>query len=192
MTFIVLCVLLLAGGTQQVFAAPAEADLFAEAESRYPRRTTPRRSKSYDSFLAAYPLSDRIPDVQYRRATCMYRLGRYRDSLQLIGDIERRYRSTRYIAYVPLWKGLSQYELGSYSLAVESLDTFLSGEKDPEFTPQALLMKARALAELTNDTDAISNTSRPDRRVSSLEPLPLRIRAARLPSAETEIVPGTS
>ena len=157
MTLIILCVLLLAGGSQQVFAAPAEADLFAEAESRYLGKNYTAALESYDSFLAAYPLSERIPDVQYRRAVCMFRLGRYRDSLQLIGDIERRYRSTRYVAYVPLWKGLSEYELGSYSLSVESLDAFLAGEKDPDFTPQALLMKARALAELSNDTDAIAS-----------------------------------
>jgi TolA-binding protein len=157
MTVIILCVLLLAGGSQSAFAAPAEADLFAEAESRYLGKNYTAALESYDSFLAAYPLSDRIPDVQYRRATCLYRLGRYRDSLTLIGDIERRYRTTRYFAFVPLWKGLSQYELGSYSLAVESLDAFLAGEKDPEFTPQALLMKARALAELSNDADALAS-----------------------------------
>jgi TolA-binding protein len=157
MTIIILCVLLLAGGSQPVFAAPAEADLFAEAESRYLGKNYTAALESYDAFLAAYPLSERIADVQYRRATCLYRLGRYRDSLQLIGDVERRYRSTRYIAYVPLWKGLSQYELGSYSLSVESLDAFLAGEKDPEFTPQALLMKGRALAQLSNETDAIAS-----------------------------------
>ena len=157
MTVIILCVLLLAGGSQSVYAAPAEADLFAEAESRYLGKNYTAALESYDSFLAAYPLSERIPDVQYRRATCLYRLGRYRDSLQLIGDIERRYRSTRYFAFVPLWKGLSQYELGSYSLSVESLDAFLSAEKDPEFTPEALLMKARALAQMSSDTDAIAS-----------------------------------
>jgi TolA-binding protein len=154
MATFLLCVVLFIGGGQFLSAAPVEGDMFAEAESRYLGKNYSAALEAYDAFLAAYPLSERIADVQYRRATCMYRLARYRDSLQLLGDIEKRYRSTRYFAYVPLWKGLSQYELGSYSLSVESLDQYLAGPKDPELTPQALLHRALALSALANDTEA--------------------------------------
>src|SRR5208337_651584 len=78
-------------------------------------------------------------------------------SLQLLSDIERRYRTTRYFSYVPLWKGLCQYALGSYSLSVESLDAFLSGPADAELTPQALLHKSLDLVALSNDEDAIAS-----------------------------------
>jgi TolA-binding protein len=84
----------------------------------------------------------------------MYRLSRYNDALRLIGDIEIRYRSTRYFAYIPLWKGLALYALRSYALSVESLDAYLAGPGDPEFTPQALLHEALALQALSNDADA--------------------------------------
>ena len=157
MTCILLCVLLLAGTAQPLVAAPAEGDLFSEAESRYLGKNYSAALEEYDAFLAAYPLSERVADVQYRRATCFYRLNRYRDSLQLIAEIERRYRSTRYFAYVPLWKGLSQYALGSYAQSVESLDAFLSGPADAELTPQALLHKSLDLIALSNDEEAMSS-----------------------------------
>ncbi len=152
-----LCSLLLLGGPVAATAAATESDLFSEAESRYLGRNYTAALEAYDSFLAAYPLSERVADVQYRRAVCLYRLQRYRDAVALTDEIERRYRSTRYFAYVPLWKGLSQYALGSYSLAVDSLNAFLAGERDPEFTPQALLHKALALHALSNDAEAVTS-----------------------------------
>jgi TolA-binding protein len=157
MIFVVLFSLLLLGGPVVASAAPTESDLYAEAESRYLGHNYSAALEAYDSFLAAYPLSARTADVQYRRVVCLYRLQRYREAVTLTGDVEKRYRSTRYVAYVPLWKGLSLYALGSYSLAVDSLDTFLTTEKDPEFTPQALVHKALALHALANDGAAIQS-----------------------------------
>jgi TolA-binding protein len=154
MLWFMLSLLLFLCGPQAASGAPAESDLFSEAESRYLGRNYTAALEAYDSFLAAFPLSERIADVQYRRATCFYRLGRYKDAEQLLSEVEKRYRSTRYFPYVPLWKGLALYELGSYSLAVESLDAFLAGTSDAELTPQALLHKALALMALSNDADA--------------------------------------
>jgi TolA-binding protein len=151
----VVCLLFILGAPQLVSAAPAEADLFAEAESRYLGRNYTAALEAYDEYLGAYPLSERISDVQYRRAVCFYRLARYRDAVQLIGDIEIRYRSTRYFPYVPLWKGLSLYSLGSYSLSVDSLDIFLKEQKDPDLTPQALLHKSLALSAMSSDAAAV-------------------------------------
>ncbi len=154
MRFTTICFLLLLGGAGQVIAAPAENDLFAEAESRYLGKNYTAALESYDAFAASYPLSERIADVQYRRAVCLYRLDRWRDAVQLIGDIEVRYRTTRYFSFISLWKGLSLYGLKSYSLSVDSLDKFLAGPADAEFTPQALLHKALALQALSNDAAA--------------------------------------
>ena len=135
-------------------AAPAENDLSRKRESRYLGKNYAAALETYDAFAAAYPLSERIADVQYRRAVCLYRLDRYRDAVQLIGDIEVRYRTTRYFSFIPLWKGLSLYGLKSYALCVDSLDAFLAGPRDPEFTPQALLHKALALQALSDDDGA--------------------------------------
>ena len=154
MKFFVLCLLLLLAGVGQATAAPAENDLFAEAESRYLGKNYAAALETYGAFAAAYPLSERIADVQYRRAVCLYRLERYRDAVQLIGEIEVRYRTTRYFSFVPLWKGLSLYGLQSYSLCIDSLDAFLAGPGDAEFTPQALLHKALSQQALSNDDGA--------------------------------------
>jgi TolA-binding protein len=151
---VALLVILLLGGAGRLFAAAAEEDLFAEAESRYLGKNYTAALESYDAFVSAYPLSERISDVQYRRAVCLYRLERYRDAVQLIGEIEVRYRTTRYFSFVPLWKGLSLYGLASYSLAIDSLDRFLAGPPDPEFTPQALLHKALSQQALSNEDGA--------------------------------------
>ncbi len=70
--FSVVGLLLLLGSAGQVAAAPAESDLFAEAESRYLGKNYAAALDSYDQFVAAYPLSERIADVQYRRAVCLY------------------------------------------------------------------------------------------------------------------------
>jgi TolA-binding protein len=154
MKFLTISFLLLLCGAGVATAAPAENDLFAEAESRYLGKNYTAAMESYDAFAAAYPLSERIADVQYRRAVCLYRLDRYRDAVQLIGDIEVRYRTTRYFSFIPLWKGLSLYGLKSYSLCVDSLDKFLAGPADAEFTPQALLHKSLAQQALSNDDAA--------------------------------------
>ena len=154
MKFPVACLLLLVAGAGLAVAAPAENDLFAEAESRYLGKNYAAALETYDAFAAAYPLSERIADVQYRRAVCLYRLDRFRDAVQLIGEIEVRYRTTRYFSFIPLWKGLSLYGLSSYSLCIDSLDAFLLGPADPEFTPQALLHKALAQQALSNDDGA--------------------------------------
>ncbi len=154
---LLLTILLLFGGAARVSAAPAEGDLFAEAESRYLGHNYTAALEEYDAFLKAYPLSERVSDVQYRRAASLYHLGRYADSLALLQDIEQHYRSTRYLAFVPLWEGLSQYQLGSYSLSVQSLDLFLAGPADPDFTPQALLYRALDQISLSNEPEAITS-----------------------------------
>jgi FimV-like protein len=152
MIALILCLLL--GGPVAADAAPSEAQLFSEAESRYLGKNYAAALEAYDGLLRAFPLSERAPDVQYRRAVCLYRLERWQDAVALLDEIARKYRSSRYIGYVPFWKGLALYNLQSWSLCVASLDEFLSGEKDAELTPQALLHKSLALDALGNGADA--------------------------------------
>ncbi|MGA2479822.1 MAG: hypothetical protein ABSG63_13810 [Spirochaetia bacterium] len=58
----------------QAAAAPAENDLYAEAESRYLGKNYTAALDAYEQFVADYPRSERIADVQYPRAVCLYRL----------------------------------------------------------------------------------------------------------------------
>jgi TolA-binding protein len=142
-------------GNVSVWAATSEANLFSEAESRYLGKNYAAALESYNEFIQQYPLSALLPDVQYRRAVCFYRLGRYRDASQLLKDVEGKYRATRYLSYVPFWQGLCLYQLQSYSLSVENLDVFLAGVRDPELSPQALLYKALSLVAVGEQTTAI-------------------------------------
>ncbi len=151
---IVLIFCLLLGGALPALAAPSEAQLFSEAESRYLGKNYAAALEAYDGLLREFPLSERAPDVRYRRAVCLYRLERWQESSAALDEIAKKHRSTRYIGYVPFWKGLSLYHLQSWSLCIESLDQFLAGEKDPELTPQALLHKALALDALGRGPEA--------------------------------------
>jgi TolA-binding protein len=142
-------------GTLPLWAVSSEADLFSEAESRYLAKNYAAALESYDGFLRQYPLSSLISDVQYRKAVCLYRLGRYQESSQLLHDVGMRYRSTRYIEYVAFWEGLCRYRLKSYEQSVERLGVFLGAVKDPELTPQALLYKALSLVALEDPAGAV-------------------------------------
>jgi len=61
--FRALAVLLLLGSAVQLAAAPAENDLYAEAESRYLGKNYAAALDAYDRFVADFSLSERIADV---------------------------------------------------------------------------------------------------------------------------------
>jgi len=152
MIALIFCLLLC--GPVAAHAAPSEAQLFSEAESRYLGKNYVAALEAYNGLLRAFPLSERVADIQFRRAVCLYRLERYPEAVRLLDEMGRKYRSTRYIAYVPFWKGLALYRQQSYSLAIQSLDDYLAAERDPELTPQALLHKSLALQSLGSEADA--------------------------------------
>ncbi len=128
-------------------SALTDDELFIEAENRYLNRNYLYALEAYNELVDRFPLSDRVPDAQYRRGVCLYRLSRYAESLKVFADIEKRYPSTRYFDYIYFWQGIGLYQLGNYSQAVDALASFLRRVEDPEMTPQALLY--RGLAQLT-------------------------------------------
>jgi TolA-binding protein len=135
-------------------AARSEADLFAEAESRYLGGTYSAAIEAYDSFLEAYPRSSLVPDAHYRRSVALLRLERWQEASDALREVETRWRATRWIGYVPLWQGIALYHLGSWSLALASLDRFLAGTPDPDLTPQALLHRGLCLVSLEDPVAA--------------------------------------
>lgn len=137
-------------------AARSEADLFAEAESRYLGGTYAAAIEAYDAFTEAYPRSSLVPDARYRRAVSLLRLERWQEASDSLRDVETRWRATRWIGYVPLWQGVALYHLGSWSLALQNLDRFLAGSPDADLTPQALLHRALCLVALEDPTGAES------------------------------------
>ena len=134
--FILLLVLLL-----KVFSFSTENELFYLAESRYFAKNYAIGLETYDEFVKSYPLSDLLPDVQYRRAVCLYRLGHYTDAMVTFKRVEKRYRSTRYLEYVPYWAGLIFYQQKDYSSAINTFNSFISQVKDTETVATALFYK---------------------------------------------------
>lgn len=131
-----------------------EGRLFTEAESRYQSREYALAYEIYDDFVKEFPLSDLVPDAQYRKAVCLFRLGRYTESQKLFDTVERRFRATQYIDYVPFWNGVIFFQLEDYWNARQSLERFLEDVDDPDLTPQALLYKALSELLMGDDSDA--------------------------------------
>ncbi|MBN2444805.1 MAG: tetratricopeptide repeat protein [Spirochaetales bacterium] len=140
----------------EVSAAPAEKELFSLAESRYYAKNYAVALETYDEFVKTYPLSGLIPDVQYRRAVCLYRLAQYEDALSLLKRIETRYRSTRYLDYIQFWAGLIFYHLKDYGEAVNSLELFLKNTPEGESVSTALFYKGLSEIFLSNYVDGVN------------------------------------
>lgn len=143
-----------------MFAITTESELYSLAESRYFAKNYSVALETYDEFVKTYPLSDLVPDVQYRRAVCMYRLGQYQDSITLLKRIQTRYRATRYLDYIPFWAGLNFYHLKDYSSAVNSFESFLQKKEKDESLGQALFYKGLSEIYLENYVDGESTLQR--------------------------------
>jgi TolA-binding protein len=146
-------VLLLLAVASLCFAA-TEGELLAEAEGYYRAGNYLLALDSYAEFIARYPLSDRVADAQYRRGVCLFRLGRFRESLAVFSEVEKRYRSTRFFDYIYFWQGVAFFRLEEYPRATEALDRFLGSARDPELTPQAYLYKGQAELALQDYSEA--------------------------------------
>ncbi len=118
------------------FAQNSDKDLFNRAEARYDAGQYMNALDLYDEFLQAYPLSDRVSDVQYRRAVCYVMVGKYDDALSLLRRIETAYRGTRFIRFLPYWTGIVMYKTGDLAKAVEAFDTYIgygtTGDSDAD------------------------------------------------------------
>ena len=136
-----------------VFAQDQEKQLFLEAEGRFASGNYELALDRYDALLQEFPLSSHVPDVQFRRAVCMYQVGRIADALALFKTVETRYSYTRFLPYVPFWIGLADYQLKDYAGSVDSFNVYLSGS-DTTLTNQALLYKAIGSRALGRTEDA--------------------------------------
>ena len=102
-----------------------ERELYSQAQSRYLSNNYTAAYETFDEIVRVYPLSDLVPDAQYWKAVCLFRLGRLDESIDLFEVIEKRYRATRFKGFVPFWKGVAQFQQGAYIDALENLDDFL-------------------------------------------------------------------
>jgi TolA-binding protein len=130
-------------------AMTREMELFSDAESRYYGKSYAIALEMYDEFLKKFPLSDLVPDAQYRKAVCLYRLGDLEGAMALFSTVEKRYRVTKYITYIPFWKGLIYFHRADYKNAEALLEAFAQETKDKDLGQQAMLYLA--VSELSQE-----------------------------------------
>jgi tetratricopeptide (TPR) repeat protein len=104
-----------------VFAQSADRRLFQDAENRFRSNDYEVALQKYDQLLETYPLSGYVPDSQFRRAVCLFRLDRPDEALEVFRLVEARYPSTRFLPFVPFWIGVISYNSGDYRAASEHL-----------------------------------------------------------------------
>ncbi|RKX82297.1 MAG: hypothetical protein DRP57_10170, partial [Spirochaetes bacterium] len=136
------------------FADVSESELFSQAEREYTHGNYTLALEDYNLFVKEYPLSDLIPDVQYRKAVSLFRLGKLNASLALFREIEKRYRYSRYFDYVPFWEGIILYDNKNYSESIDSLEAFLARVKESSLRPQAYLYEALSLVSIADNRKA--------------------------------------
>ena len=151
----ILLVLLL-GATSRLLAV-TEAELLAQAERHYRSGNYVLALEGYDELLSRFPLSDAAPDSRYFRAVSLLRLGRDREALAALEQIESRYRATRYLPYVQYWLGVVRQRLKDPRGATRAFEAFLAASQDEELVPQALLQKAQAELALANPAAAAAD-----------------------------------
>lgn len=137
-----------------------ERELYSQAQSRYLSNNYTAAYETFDEIVRVYPLSDLVPDAQYWKAVCLFRLGRLDESIDLFEVVESRYRATRFIGFVPFWKGVAQFQQGAYIDALENLDDFLQRGEESSLIAEALLYKAMAEVEIGRFQDARSTMER--------------------------------
>lgn len=125
------------------YAQTLDRQLYLEAEGWFQRGDYELALDRYTRLVQEYPLSQYVPDAQFRRAVSLFELARYPEALALFQTVEAHYGFTRYLSYVPFWIGLSYYHLARWKEAIAAFDRYLA-EKDRTLRSQALLYKSVA------------------------------------------------
>ena len=134
-------------------AQQSDRDLFREAERRFESGDFELALDRYETLIRNHPLSQFVPDAQYRTALALYRIGRPQEALAQLERVARRFRSTRYITYVPFWQGVISYETGGFVDAVRYLREFQAAEV-PDREALAQSHYYLALTELARGAEA--------------------------------------
>jgi len=157
------------------YAQQTDRALWNEAEQRFQSQDFELAIDRYDALIRSYPISPYVPDAQFRKAVSLYYVGRSEESLDLLTTVERRYRSTRWLGYVPFWRGVIYYESQQYEDALAGFTEFVSGVTssatggiDEGVLRQALLYKALTEVALGQADSASASL----RRLLDREPVP--------------------
>ncbi len=149
-----LAVVLLVAVASGAFAQSFERESFLDAESRFLSRNYSLALERYDEFLRTWPDSVYAADARYRRAVVLYRLGRLEEAYKGLSLVETRYRSTKYLDYIPYWKAVIEYDRGELESAAAGFTRLAEDAPDQESLSQALLYLGKASTALGRSNEA--------------------------------------
>ncbi|MBN1525454.1 MAG: tetratricopeptide repeat protein [Spirochaetales bacterium] len=130
------------------FAQTPEQELFTEAESFYFSKNYGLALESYQEFSDNFKQSELYPDVQFHLALCYFYLEQYEESLAVLEKTERRFRSTKFLQFIPFWKGMNRYRKKEYIPALEDFTKYLEFGLVNNITEQAVYYKAVCESEV--------------------------------------------
>jgi cellulose synthase operon protein C len=135
-------------------ALSPERIIFNEAESRYKSGDFDFALNRYKELIQEYPLSEYIPDANFRIAVITLRTGDMEGASLLFDRIETRYMNTRFIDYLPFWKGLIEFKQENWESASNYFAAFL--ENNPaSLIKEAHLYRAKSEYTLGNTKKAV-------------------------------------
>lgn len=137
-------------------AQSLEREAFLDAEARFLGGNYALALERYDEFLQAWPASSYAADARYRRAISLYRLGRASEAYRALLTLESRFRATKYIVYVPFWKGVIEYDRGEYAAAIPRFEALRVKPPDRETLRQSLVYLGKAAAAAGYGDKAVS------------------------------------
>ncbi len=138
------------------FAQNLDQEAFLDAELRFLAGDYALALEQYDEFLRRRPDSAYAADARYRRAVTLYRLDRGAEAYNQFLTVESRYRATKYLAYIPFWLGVIEYEGRQYDEALKRFAALAAKPPDTETLRQALLYQGKAATALRRTDQAIA------------------------------------
>jgi len=148
---LLLCTLIVPAG---IIAQSADRQLYQEAENRFRSKDYELALQKYRQLIDEYQLSRYVPDAQFRRAVCLFRLGRPQEALTVFRLVESTYPSTDFLPFVPFWIGVISYNQKDYEAASRNLQRYLAGGES-SLVGQAQLILAVSENELGRTEAAI-------------------------------------
>jgi TolA-binding protein len=138
-----------------IYAISPERQIFNEAENRYNNGDLDFALNRYQELMEEYPLSEYAPDAYFRIAVITFRSGNIEEASILFDRIEKRYLNTRFIDYLPFWKGLISFNQANWDDAAVLFSIFL--DKNPgSLLKEAHLYGAKAEYNAGRNKSAIS------------------------------------
>jgi TolA-binding protein len=101
-------------------------------------------------------------------------LGRHSDAYAAFLTVEGRFRATKYVAYVPFWKGVLEYEQGEFQTALDRFKAVAQKPPDGETLRQSLVYLGKSATALSRIDTAISAF---ERLLKELSVPPLRLES---------------